>query len=315
MNIIKLFSERVNTFIALLSLIVALTVGVLQFRPRTRELTCSVASSTELTSISQVPGLTSDFTYQQQKVTHLWKITLSYVNSGNETLVGEGQHSTLLKDSVLFSFPEDTEVLNFEVLNADLPVNVEHGPPNSFRIKFSQWRPGEKINLSVYVTSPNSQRSPLIPTIATRDIVGGSVLITNPLNQISQPKSLLDRLPAWFSVIVKLTVSLFCLVVAFIALYLFPKDVVQYLRRVIWKRWNSAKIQSFINGREDLQPAEKSKYVNQPELIPDELWQGFHGRRIILGLVFVLLGTTVMTYVFSNLFDVYLKAAEYLRAP
>src|SRR5262249_15929780 len=135
----------------------------------------------ELTAVSQVPGLTSNFMFQQKQVVHLWKVLLNCINSGTETLIGDGPHSTLIKESIAFEFPNDTEILNSEVVRSDLPLAVEQKKPYEITLKFSQWRPGEQASFSLFITSKNVQTSPLLPRTTTRDIVDGKILIKSSL--------------------------------------------------------------------------------------------------------------------------------------
>jgi hypothetical protein len=327
MNLLEYFNEKTGTIIALLSLIVAVAVGVLQFRPKTRELTCNVLSSTELTSVSQVPGLTSEFVYQQKKVIYLWKLSLNFVNTGNETLVGEGQQSNLLKDSVLFEFPNGTEALNVEVSNSDLPIQVEIRQPNIIALKFSQWRSGEKTNLSIFVTSPNMQGAPLLPRVTTRDIVDGNVIVTNSLNPTPAPKSLIDRMPLWVGIIIKLVLSVLSIFLVWLGLYELPKDLINFIRVKRWKSQNLTEFKSFIDSNEGIPDNKKTIYVADPGSLPDEYWQKFEGNRLkvrntggysslfkasTITLAIFFIGVLSVIYILSNIFDAYLKVSEFL---
>lgn len=272
----KLLNDKVNTLVALLSLIVAITIGVLQFRSKVRELTCSVISSTELTSIQQVPGLASEFTYRDKKVTHLWKLNLNLFNSGTETLVGEGQHSNLIKDGVYFNFPNETEILNIEVISVDLPIQIIQTQPNLFALKFIQWRPDERANIAIYITSVDASPTPLIPQAVGRDIVDGNVIIKNPQTQPLPKKTLLDFLPGWAQFLMRVAVVLVCTLSMFIGLIILPRDFIAFVKLNSWKKRNKEELDRFFNEKSGAMKI----YKDTPQYLPETEWEGFKGDKL-----------------------------------
>lgn len=310
---------RLNIFIALLSLIVAITFGIFQFRPKLREITCNVTSSNELTSISQVPNLTSEFTYNQKKVTHLWKLTLVLINTGNETIVGEGQHSLLIKGGIYLGFPENTEILNIEPPDGNLPLTVEIVQPNIFVIKFPQWKQDERANLSIYVASQIEQQTPLLPQVMSRDIVDGSVLVTNNTNPISPPKNLIERLPVWGQILIKVLLSFLCGIATILGFYALPDDVITYIRFKRWRDRHGEGFNTFVNQQSDLSDERKEYYRRNPQLFPNDKLNTFTGNKppknysyyssiwtaILTLLLSLLVGSASTFYILSNLFELY----------
>jgi len=325
-KVLQYFNERTGAIIGLLSLIVAIAIAVIQLRPKTREITCNVVSSTELTSVSQVPGLTSDFMYRQKKVVHLWKINLNLINSGNETLIGEGQHSTLIKDSVSLQFSDNTEILNIEPINSDLPIQFEQKLPNVFALKFPQWRTGEQANVSIYITSQEMQASPLLPQVPTRDIVDGYVRVTNALNPVSPPKNLIERLPVWTRILVKIGLTGVCLFATFIGIILIQGEVIIYFRVASWKRRHLTNFKKFIENREGIKQEDKERVIAEPTILHEDVWKEFNGKRLTIkdtsgfgsawsafgiSMLGLFVGVVCLVYVLSNLYELYNKAIEY----
>jgi hypothetical protein len=317
------------TIIAVFSLVVAIVSVVVQLRTKTLKLNCNVLSSNELTSVSEVPGLSSQFTYNKKKVAHLWKVTLNYINSGNETLVGVGQHSSLIGDGLSFSFPSQTEILNYELISNDLPITIDQFPPNGFKVKFSQWKPDEKATISLYVTSSSAQTSPLIPS-ATRDIVGGTIIITNAIDSTdSKRRSLMDRLPIGFAILIKTILSLFCLLVFFLAFYFFPIGLIGLMRRRYWTKYHLSQFKTFLQSQSDLTDGAKKNYLKEPRTVPEDIWTKFQGHRypreaspsfdilseaIIFTAGFLLLGAILVIYVLTNILDLYYAVHAYFTA-
>ncbi|HEX8634157.1 MAG TPA: hypothetical protein VF703_08415 [Pyrinomonadaceae bacterium] len=273
----SLFNERTSAILALISLIVAITFGVLQFRPKTREITCSV-SSTELTSVSQVPGLSSAFTYQGINVAHLWKIDMYLVNSGNETLIGAGHHTSLLRDGLQFNFPESTKILNSEIYGSDFAAKAESVSPNTFLIKFEQWRSGEQIGISLYATSEMNQSSPLIPYLETRDVVDGNVIIRSVGTATNESISGVNKLPPSLRLILKIFITLVTSLAAGMFIGFIFVVVVPDMHLWYWKKVYFEKFRYYINTLE-ITDEDKQLVLSHPEKLRKDLWDKFEGKR------------------------------------
>lgn len=170
-------NAKIVQWLGILIALVAMLATVLglffQFRPKRRELTAQVSASDELTSVANIPGLTAQYTYMSKEVDHLWKVAVSFINTGDQTIVGEGPQKTLIHDAVVLAFPESTEILNIEEEAKDFPITVAKEDSDHFQLKFSQWRVGESVTLSFYVSSSKPIAAPLLPIVETRDIVDG----------------------------------------------------------------------------------------------------------------------------------------------
>lgn len=290
--------EGIAVFIAICSLIAAIVGIIIQLRAeKKRELTCNVLSSNELTSVSTVPGLTSRFTYNNKEVVHLWKISVSLVNSGSDTLIGQGPHTNLMSDRISFTFPDNAEILNLEVTYRDMEVTVTStGPtevskqatselgqanaekqPNKFLLKFGQWRPGERVEVLLYVAALNSQPSNLVPSSPSRDIVDGNIVVRSLLSGNDQKKgAFIDRLPAAVRITVKVVLSLVCLIVAPFGMIM-PKYTLDGLRWAIWKKKNLREYSKYVEGLSGISDFDRGLYAKKPFTLPKELWSDYPG--------------------------------------
>lgn len=262
---------------------VATVVGVWrELRPSKREITAQVLASNELTSVANVPNLRAHYTYLWKGVDHLWEITVSFINSGEQTIIGEGQQKTLIQDGVLLAFPEDTEILNIEEEAKDFPITVAKEDMNHFKLKFSQWREGERVTLSFYVAASEPIAAPLLPIVETRDIVDGDVVISElRVPAVSRQQLLIDRLPDPIRIPVVLMGYLsvsFCI----LALFLVPLEVPKSFRLHQWKRRNMSEFAKYIEGLEGLNPHEKQLYLRQPYRSPGFLWTRFEGEKLTI---------------------------------
>jgi hypothetical protein len=337
--------EVVAILISVFSLGAAVIGVIYQARSeKKRELTCNVLASNELTSVSAVSGLTSRFTYKNKEVAHLWKITMSYANTGNDTLIGQGIHNNLMYDGISLEFPVGTEILSLETMDSDLPVTLElaqapnagqnqptqdNSALNKFKVRFEQWRPGERVRLSVFLASAEPKESPLLPTAPKRDIVDGNVVIKPPLTDTVQTnRSAMDGLPVALSIAVKVLLSLICGFIAILGLFIMPKDAFRYLLVALWKRKHLTEFSEFVNGLE-LTDEMKKRYISRPDRLPKATWDDYPHQKpragigkslgfdtateiLTLGSGGFLLGCASAIYVLSNIFDLYHFAVSHL---
>lgn len=267
--------------IALVALFATVLGLFLQFRPKSRELTAQVLASDELTAVANIRDLTAQYTYMGKEVDHLWKVTVSFINSGDQTIVGEGQQKTLIRDGVLLAFPEGTEILNIEEEAKDFPVTVEKEDTNHFKLKFSQWREGERVTLAFYVSASGPIADPLLPMVETRDIVDGDVLIGDlRATAVPPQRSLVDRLPD--------PIRIPAMVLGYPSLFFGPLflllvgtwGVIDGLRLDLWKRRNMSEFAKYIEGLQRILPSEKELFISKPYKLPSSLWADFKGEKL-----------------------------------
>jgi hypothetical protein len=340
--------ELLAVVIGVLTLAAALVSIVFQARAeKKRELTCNLTSNTELTSVSSVPGLASRFTYYNKPVAHLWKISLSYLNTGNDTLIGQGTHNNLMGDGILFAFPSDTEILNFEIINNDPPVDVQianHGGAdavadqasapalNMFKLRFQQWRSGERFNVDVYVAAEKPKGLPLLPAAPNRDIVDGTIVVRNSLADAGQTKlPAMDRLPTAVSVTVRFLLSMISILLAVFGLFFVPKGALNLWRMASWKRKHLTEFSAYIQGLANLPQETKDRYIKSPDVTPKDVWERYTGEKpkagvksvllfsniselASIGFVAMVLGLASAVYVIANILDLILALSSRLSA-
>jgi hypothetical protein len=336
MEIKQALYERTGIVVAIISLVVAVIGVVYQIRSqKTRELTCDVIQSSELTSVSEVPGLQVDFRYKDKNVVHLWKTVLNLTNTGSDTLIGEGQHNNLIGDGITFSFPSNMEILNIELTGGDFPVAVVQDQVSDFKLRFSQWRTGERVNIAIFVASQTTQTSPLMPMLRSRDIVDGKVVIRNAMvfNQTKLPR--LERTPVGMRLVVKVILFIISIFLVAFGLYVIPKEAWKSLQVVLWRKRNMSKFETFVNGLE-LEAPQKDEIKEDPTLLPEEKWKSFKGKKLqvdptgrlfismsstgpsgltlflTFGLGSIVVGATSLVYIVTSILDVYDRLSSYL---
>jgi hypothetical protein len=213
----------VSTLIGL----IAFLFQVNQSPPHVREITCSVLSNGELTASANTEGLSATFAYMNAPVSHLWKLTMTCLNTGDQTIVGDAEATYLISKSgiviEILGIPKDMpsstgsnvsaqdnasnvgiNVVKAEIENTNPPnlgVTVNPGPaqsPNQVTLYFKQWRKSEKASFSMYIKS-DSDYAHLKPQFTDRGIIDGSTIIydltAGPTPSVSVQQQLLQILP------------------------------------------------------------------------------------------------------------------------
>jgi hypothetical protein len=270
--------------------LVAVAIAVLQLlqmRPPQRVITCLVPSSSELTAVARSPDLSAAFTFRGKNVEHLWKVTLDCTNTGDSTIVGEGQGKNILQDSILLSFPENTSILASEVDSkdpTDLPVIPSVIPPNTVSLTFSQWRKNERVVLSYYVETPaNVPR--VTPRSTRRDILDGFVSVSEVRGTdevANDTRWISPRLPPNLRALVDGVGRSFAAVLGALVLLISVFVTVESVQYFLWRRSNQSKFREFLGTLPEskISASDRQKYDNRPDLMPKSLWVGFEGTRI-----------------------------------
>jgi hypothetical protein len=189
--------------LAVITILGVIGTGVglwLSNRSETTQVTAEVLASDELTRYEAVSGLEGQFAYQGVPVKHLWKLRINLVNSGDRTVVGEGNLKNVMGDGLCLAFPEGTTILDVTV-TYDIPeeITVVLNEQNSFLVKFPQWRPGESVRTDLYIASEEPLES-LFPVTRGRDIVDGEVITRDYTeSRRVEPSSAIGYLPSGIS--------------------------------------------------------------------------------------------------------------------
>ncbi|HNE06499.1 MAG TPA: hypothetical protein PLT08_18365 [Anaerolineales bacterium] len=255
---------QLATFLGLIASIAAVISVIVQVKSESRLLEIQIVSADQLTSLPNVDGLKGEFSYKDVSVSDLWRLKLQIVNSGDVTLIGEGQTSSLLHGSIPIQFPSGVVILDVSEKVGEFYV-INQKTPDQIEITFSQWRPKEALETVIYITSDTVLKSAPTPTISGRPIIDGNIIVLEPSSQGNlgqQP--FLDKLPSPLPITARIlgvifTVVVFCLIF-YSTIISFP---IQYAKASAWKNKNNA---VFVNHlyKLGLKPDEIKTYTDKP---------------------------------------------------
>jgi len=274
-----------NWLVGILAVVVAIVGLAIMLIPEKTEVTAQVLSCGELTEYSPIAELKGHFTYAGEDVAHLWKLTVKLINSGDKTIVGEGNQKNIIGEGINFVFPDDTRILNIEEEANTFQSAIMQPEPNQIQIQFRQWRSDEYSITCFYVASDKPlDADPLPTTPIIRDIIDGDVIIedlteTRPEERIS----LIDRFPRPISITGKVIGGIFAGVLAIIFVIMVPwgwKDAVPLM---MWKRQH---LSNFLNYLDQVEPKlseqRKQALKKRPGRLPREFWPKFKGPKVPL---------------------------------
>jgi len=273
----------VFTLVVGLFALVATIVGVVvMLRTEETEVAAQVLSCGELTEYSPIAELKGHFTYTGEDVAHLWKLTVKFINSGDKTIVGEGNQKNIIGEGINFVFPDDTRILNIEEEVNTFQSTITQPEQNQIRIQFSQWRSGEYRIISLYVASDEPLDADPLPTAPARDIIDGDILIEDltergPLELIT----MIDRLPRPISLAGKIIGGVSAGLLATILIIMVPWSWKESVPFIMWKR---RYLSSFVNYLDHAKPKlsnyRKQRYTSTPYVAPKTLWANFDGPEV-----------------------------------
>lgn len=266
-----------------LSLIaVVLTVVSVYFgiRAEKTEVAAQVLASDELTTYH--PELEAKFTYAGEEVRHLWKLKVRFLNSGDKTIVGEGNQSNILGNGLNFAFPDETRMLRIEEEADTFESDIVQTEPNRFQIQFRQWRSGEYSIVSFCIASDKPLDPDPFPTVPNRDIIDGDVVVQDLTERRPEERMfVVDRLPIPISMMGKILGGVITGIIA-LALVIF----------VVWAwkdslpvfKWKRQYLSNFFDYLDQIEPKlsrqAKEEFKKRPYELPEQLWAKFEGEKV-----------------------------------
>jgi hypothetical protein len=302
---------------ALVGMIATVWSVILQFRAKRAEVTVEIRAMEELTPPNKLPDLSATFSYKGQLVDRLWKVTLNLVNSGDKTLVGEGNQKTLIADDVTFAFPAGSNLLDLIVIRQDFPASLVQ-KHNAMSLKFTQWRKSEALAVSCFVAT-SSENKPPRPFAEGRSIIDGDIVVRDVSGPIANPKrGILDYLPTPIATptraVGSLSAAIWGCILFMLGLLLFR----DFVRIKAWKRRQQSKLQAFLSEN-PVEPSRHQSYLRSPNLMPAKLWAAYPGEKIDLSFVTTDFGSPSVVTVFAILLmtlgaaTVLVAATQYIR--
>lgn len=185
--------EKIGIAIALLASLATIVLWWQSEKPHP-EINAVITNSENLTNLPTVTGLGAKFTFQDRDVNDLWRTKITITNTGNETIISEGNNKNIIGDEILFTVPTDFEILNLQMDSNDFPCEVKQINAQTFSLKFLQWREKETLAIVLFLEKKTLEsREPSINT-PERILINGDILINNISSGQKITTSLLTRL-------------------------------------------------------------------------------------------------------------------------
>lgn len=214
----NILDKYINITAAIITIVGGIIAVYFAFYEKHIQLNVQTISSELLTSKSSSDSITVQYYYQDSiAVKNLWRVQYVIRNTGDMTLIGMGNDSKLLGESLPFSFKDTCQVFSMIITNSN---NAAHLQNNN--IYFKQWRTNEFVELTAFIESKNEPQLYL----DDRDIVDSEIVYSryNP-EQSKKYYCLADYIPIW---IVKTLKTIYLIVLAFFTLavisYVFLKS-------------------------------------------------------------------------------------------
>jgi len=275
------FGMDFGLFVSSIALVLTVASVVFVIRAEKTEVAAQVLSCGELTKYSPVAELKGHFTYAGEDVAHLWKLTIKFVNTGDKTIIGQGNQKNIIGDGLNFVFPDGTRILNVEDEATSFQNTIVKPNLNSCQIQFLQWRSGEYSITSFYVASDEPLDADPLPTALTRDIVDGDIVIEDLTERRPQePMFVIDLLPRTVSMAGKILGGIVAGLIVIGVMVIVVWGWMDTIRKFMWK---GRYLSSFLNYLGKVEPrlskSEKEIFKGNPDRLPDGLWSGFEGRK------------------------------------
>ena len=163
--------KKILQFLGIIGTIISIIVGVatLYFYLKRDNPVLEVSVYSEQLIIQQhnIDNLKATYVYKDSlEVNNLWQVKYIIRNIGKNTIVGQGEKTTLTGNGIGYSFSEYANVLYCNITNNAINANIE----NNY-ITFQQWRNNESIEISALV---ECQEYPQFK-INDRDIIDADV--------------------------------------------------------------------------------------------------------------------------------------------
>lgn len=275
--------QRVGSIVTILALLVTFVGVWFQIRSQKPRAELQVLSTDRLTLLPDIPGLESQFVYLGNPVRDLWKLKIRFLNSGETTIIGQGNAKDILGKGIRVKFPSGIKMLKTREESASFPYRLVHVGDNELRLEFSQWRQGETLVSSIYLSSNQIQEYPPLPTVPDRDIIDGDLLVRDlSVKGLAPPRSLLTLLPKTVTFAGRILAILLASGVVIITIGLFAGDsigdIVMHFRYFQWKKKHFAEFSKYV-GTLDFSHSKftKKDIIETPWFLEKTLWGNFPG--------------------------------------
>jgi len=160
-------------------------------------------SSVELTKAPTDKNISVSYLFSDSiPIENFWKFNFKIYNSGNTTVIGSGNQSSIINDALPLSINDQLSIVSIAVTNANFPVKLRTG--KSYELSFEQWKPSEFLEMEIYAEMPSSIEIKKILTINEREIINGKIDYSQyDLKDSPENLKLIDKLPNNLQFIIK----------------------------------------------------------------------------------------------------------------
>lgn len=290
--------QRIGTVIAILAALATIIGLYLQYKEKKPSAEIKIISADLLTQqTSEISGFTSSYTYNDIEINNLWLYKISFINTGEATIITKGAKQNTINNSIKLKFENSYRVLDVMKTDED-DFNSKLIIQDSITIdfRFSQWRPKEKSTYSLLIVSDSAEQTP-IPYFEERSLVDGDISIFNSINSTNNEiKPIIDKIfSKVFSRIGRiLSVTLLSLLCV-LAIFVLFKSSIEKIKLYSWKSSNLENFRKFIYSDELLKKADKwetyifkskeliesrEQFIKKPWTVKEKIWEQFDGRKL-----------------------------------
>lgn len=185
----KIFNY-IGKIATLITIIGSCTAIYFAFHEKQIKLDIQTTYAENITTYKPIQNISVKYYYQDSlEVNNLWKMQWTIRNTGDKTIIGSGNNSQLLSNSLPLNFNNNIKILSLEITNSNNNANLQNE-----NIFFQQWRRDEYIEITAFI---ESQEQPRIQ-INDRYIIDSEISYSEySPNSINDNNSLIKNIPTW----------------------------------------------------------------------------------------------------------------------
>ncbi|UMO88772.1 hypothetical protein HP572_04165 [Pectobacterium sp. PL64] len=208
--------KKIFQLVLWISAIATILSFLLQLKTPSNELELKLISRDLLTRPIEVDGLKSSYAYNDQPIQKLWQLRYILTNVGSKSLIGSGDKSSLINQTLTLEHGDDYEVLEYILNSNDFELYTDK---KGIHLKFLQWKPKESIEILLYLSQVKGSDEPNLK-INEREIIDGSITTSSLISSDTKRKFLYEYLPEYLHFLLKwfttITFVIILLIIPFI---------------------------------------------------------------------------------------------------
>lgn len=224
------------------------------------------------------PDLNGIYYFKKEKVKNLWKVTITFTNTKDKTIIGEGTQKNIIPENLKFTIPKSYRLLRSDKVYSDIN-HILYINKQNLALSFNQWRKGEKIVYNLYFETPSSDFDKLfLKEKIERQIIDGEIIFrvseTTPRKQYISENipPFIRKLAYLFTLFI---LSIFIIVFGLMLILAVPS----FQKRRLWRKNNQIKYSHYLSEVFKENESLKEKYVKSPDELPQKIWDNFEGEK------------------------------------